>query len=606
MKKLSQKAVIISVVLASMLFLSLFLTIFAANSMKSMNIEIFSEQGYSIVAKAQNLLDGNKFESYLKSLQLNDYYYETQGNLYNLMKSTDCVYLYTIIPSSGTDFAYIIDGSGDINANDDSLEPIGSTFDASEDYEIIMSAMETKEISATEMYYTDEWGWIISFYGPILNSAQKVVGVVAADFLVADFLSDVKNIQTQMYLISGLLLSIFGVITLIYLNSFFKKLKIVNVAMKEIATGETDLTARIPVRRDDELGKLAQSCNDVIAKLQHIIASIKESMSILTDKTTQLHGNSETTVAQIDTIKGNVNGIDNQAENQNSLTSAAFKSIQNLVSEINSLSSNLNEQNAAINQSSTAIEEITANIDSISRNVNVMNEEYKSIVEESKVGIQLQEVIKKRIEEIEFQAHNLQAANVTITNIAERTNLLAMNASIEAAHAGSAGTGFSVVAGEIRTLAETSNKQTTAIKELLEKINLSISGIGQASSDSGRTFSSLGDRIVTMEKMLQQIHEGINEQSEAARHILKMVGVINSSAHAIMTESKEISTNGDTVYKNMVALSDASTEILNNTHLMVTRLDEIKDSASIASYSAALNLELTQGMNELIDGYKTK
>ena len=181
-----------------------------------------------------------------------------------------------------------------------------------------------------------------------------------------------------------------------------------------------------------------------------------------------------------------------------------------------------------------------------------------------------------------------------------------MNASIEAAHAGSAGTGFSVVAGEIRTLAETSNKQTTAIKELLEKINLSISGIGQASSDSGRTFSSLGDRIVTMEKMLQQIHEGINEQSEAARHILKMVGVINSSAHAIMTESKEISTNGDTVYKNMVALSDASTEILNNTHLMVTRLDEIKDSASIASYSAALNLELTQGMNELIDGYKTK
>ena len=106
--------------------------------------------------------------------------------------------------------------------------------------------------------------------------------------------------------------------------------------------------------------------------------------------------------------------------------------------------------------------------------------------------------------------------------------------------------------------------------------------------------------------MLQQIHEGINEQSEAARHILKMVGVINSSAHAIMTESKEISTNGDTVYKNMVALSDASKEILNNTHLMVTRLDEIKDSASIASYSAALNLELTQGMNELIDGYKTK
>ena len=124
-----------------------------------------------------------------------------------------------------------------------------------------------------------------------------------------------------------------------------------------------------------------------------------------------------------------------------------------------------------------------------------------------------------------------------------------MNASIEAAHAGKAGAGISVVAGEIKALAETSNKQTEAIKELLQKVNQSIQGIADASKVSEQTFNSLGERIILMENVLQEIQDGINEQSIGSRHVMEMVDVINNSAQSIMRDSEEMNENGESVYR---------------------------------------------------------
>ena len=139
------------------------------------------------------------------------------------------------------------------------------------------------------------------------------------------------------------------------------------------------------------------------------------------------------------------------------------------------------------------------------------------------------------------------------------TNILAMNAAIEAAHAGKAGAGFSVVAEEIRILAETSNTPTSFIKELLNQISHSIEEISSF-----------------------------------------------SSAHEIMEESVKMKENGDVVHKNVTSLSEASDEILKNTHTMIFHLDEIKESAEGASESATINLGLTENLNSLVLGYKTE
>ena len=236
----------------------------------------------------------------------------------------------------------------------------------------------------------------------------------------------------------------------------------------------------------------------------------------------------------------------------------------------------------------------------------MMAEDYEKIVTETKEGIRLQNLVREKVNEVEEEANNLQEANVTITNIAAQTNLLAMNASIEAAHAGKAGAGFSVVAGEIKALAETSNKQTEAIKELLQKVNQSIQGIADASKVSEQTFNSLGERIILMENVLQEIQDGINEQSIGSRHVMEMVDVINNSAQSIMRDSEEMNENGESVFKNMLSLGKSSDDILKNTHLMVSSLDEIKTCAKNASESATQNLSLTENLNNLVAGYKTE
>lgn len=199
MKRLSQKIILVSVVLSSLLFLSVMLTIFSTNSMKKVAIDIFSDQGYVVVEKAQNYIDGDLFEKFTTNMkEPNDFFFETQKKLFNLKFNNECAYLYTMIPGKGTDFYYVIDASDDPSISESENEPIGSVFDATEDFEVLQKVLAEKTICQTEMYFSEEWGWIVTFYGPILNSANKTVGIVAADYLVADFLKDIKVVHKNV------------------------------------------------------------------------------------------------------------------------------------------------------------------------------------------------------------------------------------------------------------------------------------------------------------------------------------------------------------------------------------------------------------------------
>ena len=606
MKVISQKTRLLSIVFICIAITSICLSVIAIMSIKKISKNIFNEQGFAVIEKALNYIDGDEFYNFSRNYKdLNDFYFKTYDSLFTLRKNTECTYLYTIVSDYfSNDFLYMIDASDELTS--DKLETPGNIFDSTEDYEVIQKAISSKKMVATEMYNTEEWGWIITFYGPILNSQDNVVGLVACDFLVYDFLSQVKGVQNVMIFIGLGFLVIFVFISFLYLSAFFKKLLSVTNAMEGIATGATDLTVRLEVSSEDELGKLSIACNSVIEKLQVMISQVKKSVNILSDKSEHLHSTSENTVSQIDEIKINVDGIDIQADNQNTLAIQTHESIDSLKSEISSLTENINNQTSAIRQSSTAIEEITANIESISKNVNTMTQDYEVIVNETQEGIRLQKLVREKVEDIGEEANNLEEANVIITDIAEKTNLLSMNASIEAAHAGKAGAGFSVVAGEIRVLAETSNKQSDAIRELLQKVNKAIKEIDVASKASEESFVKLGERIIVMEKNLQQIQDGINEQSVGTHHILEMVDIINNSAFSIKQDSEQMNENSEIVCNNIRFLGKSSDKILRNTHFVVTSLDEIKESATMASDSATQNLSLTEELNNLVSGYKTE
>ena len=599
------KAKLIGLLITCVSLACLGISIIAISAMKKNSISIFENQGISIIQKAQKYINGNYFEELIETKDdTSRFYKNTHQNLLALKKHTDCSYLYTLSTKDGKNFSYVIDASDEFYS--DEVEKIGTPVDVTEDINEITKAITERTIVPTEMYFTEEWGWIISFYGPIINSQDKVIGVVACDFLVADFLSQIRKIALLIGIASVIFLVVFVIVQAIYLSYFFNKLNDVTKAMNNIATGESDLTARIQFLNDNELGQLSKACNTVMEKLQSMIHTVKESVSGLQEKSSALHSNSETTLNKIATIKEDVSDIDNQVENQNSLATTVSQNVQNLHNVIDSLTNNISEQTNAISQSSTAIEEITANIDSITKNINSMSVEYESIVKDTKEGKRLQDLVKKQVEEIEEKASDLQNANVIITNISAQTNLLAMNAAIEAAHAGKAGVGFSVVAGEIRALAINSNKQTESIGLMLSNINEAVKGIVEVSGESAQSFDRLGQRISNMENMLEQIRNGINEQNLGAQNILEMMQIIDSSARTIISESEEMAQDSDYVQSSMKELHASAESILENTHQMVDNLNEVKNCAVVASNSSEQSLDLTTTLNSLVKGYKTE
>jgi uncharacterized protein (DUF2062 family) len=143
---------------------------------------ISEELGIPIIKSALEIIDGDSFEALAKNPDENSpYYKKTQAELLALRNQTKCFYLYTMVQVEGTIFRYIIDGSSTPD-DAENFSPLGEEEDIKKYSKPVLKAMETGEIQASSIDYSQEWGWTISTYAPILNSSGDVVGIVGCDF----------------------------------------------------------------------------------------------------------------------------------------------------------------------------------------------------------------------------------------------------------------------------------------------------------------------------------------------------------------------------------------------------------------------------------------
>ncbi len=295
--------------------------------------------------------------------------------------------------------------------------------------------------------------------------------------------------------------------------------------------------------------------------------------------------------------------ISDKAVTQSDLTVNAKSSIDTMMNRVRQLDANVENQSNAMDKSSTAVEEISANINTAHQLIQTISDEYSEIVDKTIQEQRKQQKITEEIIRIVEQAQNLNDANNMITEIAQRTNLLAMNAAIEASHAGKFGVGFSVVAGEIRRLAETSANHTKTIGTVVADIETAITQIHKDSTDTEKSFSQLGTSIADVEHRLDEIKSGMQEQNIGAKEILDVMQVLKNCADIVRDTADNMKNDCLSVTNKVNDLNTHADSVLKHTIGSIDILEEVSQLAQDASAQADTNKALSDKITEMLANY---
>jgi methyl-accepting chemotaxis protein len=391
----------------------------------------------------------------------------------------------------------------------------------------------------------------------------------------ADILKDINAMILFAIIVVVFSVVIAAVLTFFVVSRIAKPIVDVSLTLKDIAEGEGDLTKTINIASKDEIGDLALYFNETLEKIRNLVITIKNQAVTLFDIGSELASNMTETAAAINEITATIQSIKSRVINQSASVTETNATMEQITVNIDKLNDHIEYQSANVSQSSSSIEEMLASIQSLAKTMVQNAENVKELADASGVGRTGLQEVAADIQEIAKESEGLLEINAVMQNIASQTNLLSMNAAIEAAHAGDVGKGFAVVADEIRKLAENSGAQSKTISTVLKKIKDSIDKIMKSTDAVLNKFEAIDGGVKTVSEKQMYVCSSLEELNTGSKQILDTLGQLNGITVKVKSGSAEMLEGSKEVIHESKNLEMVTQELSNGMSEMAIGADQI-------------------------------
>ena len=390
---------------------------------------------------------------------------------------------------------------------------------------------------------------------------------------------------------------------LVIIFGLTKRMKHASKVMEDIAQ-EGDLQHRIDITILDDFGVLTTSINEMIEKLSAMIKGLIDSTDTVSYSAKIISASVFNASTAIDDFSTSLDKINSNSSEQNNLVLEADKNISRLAKSVKTIKEHLAEQADSVATISSSVTQMTANIGSVAETAEKARESAEVLTMKSQEGRASIENAIATMQAIQKSSAEVQEFVNIIKNLASQTNLLSMNAAIEAAHAGQFGAGFAVVAEEVRNLAESSAKSARNIQQHIEEMIVTIDNGVETINSAGQSFNEITQKVEETANFVGEISAAMEEQKVGAAETQQATVTVVDAVHAVNDLAATQTEDATKVREFMRTVVGASESTLKAVQDGTIATMHLKESVHEVHDSASSNLQSVEVIEQQVGLFK--